>query len=71
MCASYPIINVRNIPFPFGIQGSSQFREEKAGEEVLLAELRSQVEHVGDLLVLETGAGARVLQKCKEQLYEQ
>lgn len=62
------ILNVGNIPFPLGVQGSSQFSEEKPSEEVLLAVLGSQIEHAGDLLVLEAGAGARILQKCKEQV---
>lgn len=69
--ALYSILNVRNIPFPLSIQGSSQFSKEKPSEEVLLAVLRSQIEHAGNLLVLEAGAGAWVLQKCKEQVYKQ
>ena len=68
--ASYSNRNVRNIPFPLSIEGGSQFSKEKPGEEMLLAVLGSQIKHAGNLLVLETGAGAGVLQKHKEQFYE-
>lgn len=59
-----------NVPFSFSIQSSSQFCEEEASEEMLLAVLWGQVEHAGNLGVLEAGAGARVLQKCKWQFYQ-
>lgn len=68
--ALHSFLNTRNIPFAFSIQGCSQFSKEKPSEEVLLAVLGSQIEHAGDLLVLEAGAGAGVLQKCTEQFYE-
>lgn len=64
------ILNIWNLPFPFGIQGCGQFCKEKPGEEMLLAVLWCQIKHAGNLLVLETGAGAGVLQKHKEQFYE-
>lgn len=64
------LLGVRYLPIPFSIQGDSQFCEEEPCEKVLLAVLWGQIEHAGNLLVLETGAGAGVLQKYKWQLYE-
>lgn len=68
--ALHSFLNARNVPFAFSIQGGSQLSKEKPSEEVLLPVLGGQVEHAGDLLVLEAGAGARVLQKHKEPFYE-
>ena len=73
LLSSFPsgsILGVRYSPIPLSIQGNSQLREEQPCKEVLLLVLRGQIEHAGNLLVLETGAGTRVLQKYQRQLYE-